>query len=49
MGQAEKVEVYKNAYEGVGLVKEELKDLNKEEIIELVMILVNGVSEVEKA
>jgi hypothetical protein len=48
-GQADKVDVYKAAYEGVKLVKDELKDLDKEEIIELVMVLVNGVSEVEKA
>lgn len=47
--QADKVDVYKAAYEGVKLVKDELKDLDKEEIIELVMVLVNGVSEVEKA
>lgn len=47
--QAEKVDTYKAAYEGVELIPEELKDLDKEEIIELMMVMVNGVSEVEKS
>lgn len=47
--QADKVDVYKSAYEGVKLVPEELKDLSKDEMVELFLLLVNGVSEVEKA
>lgn len=46
--QADKVDVYKDAYEGAKLIPEELKDLDKEEMVELFMMLINGISEVEK-
>lgn len=47
--QADKLEIYKAAFDGVKEIEGELKDLDKEEIIQLLMIVINGVSEVEKA
>lgn len=47
--QAEKLDVYAAAIEDAKLAKEELEDLDKEEIIELFMIVIQGINEVEKA
>jgi hypothetical protein len=47
--QAEKLDVYDAAIKDVKLVKEEIKDLEKEEIIELLFIVVDAISEVEAA
>ncbi len=47
--QSSKIEVYSAAVKDVSLIKEELMDLSKEEIIELVMEIVKASSEVEGA
>lgn len=47
--QAAKLDVYAAAVEDAHLAKEELQDLEKDEIIELFMIVVEGVNEVDKA
>lgn len=47
--QAEKLDVYKDAIEDAKLAKEELEDLDKAEIVELMMIIVEAVNEIEKA
>lgn len=47
--QADKLDVYADAIENAKLAEEEIKDLDKAEIIELLMIIVEGISEVEKA
>ena len=46
--QSAKVAVYTLAIKDVELVKEEIKDLSKEELIELIMSVVSAVSEIEK-
>lgn len=46
--QAGKLAVYSLAFENIAEVKLELQDLDKAEIIELLMEVVNGISEVEK-
>jgi urease gamma subunit len=47
--QSAKVEIYAAAAKDVALIKEELQDLDKAEIISLVMKLAEAVSEIEKA
>ena len=47
--QSAKLEIYSAAAKDAKLAIEELKDLDKEEIIGLVMKLVSAVSEIEKA
>ena len=47
--QSEKYGVYEAALKDVKLVKEELKDLDKEEILVLVFALVDAVEQIEKA
>lgn len=47
--QAEKVEIYTAAVKDVALVKEEIKDLSKEELLEIIMTVVSSVSEIEAA
>lgn len=47
--QSEKFSIYEAAVKDVNLVKEELKDLDKEEIMKLLFVIIEGISEVEKA
>ena len=47
--QSKKIETYNAAYKDVALVKEEIKDLSKEELIEIVLSVVSAVSEIEAA
>ena len=47
--QASKAEIYTDAIKDVSSIKDELKDLSKDEVIELFMELASAVSEVEKA
>ena len=47
--QSEKFGVYEAALKDVKLVKEELKDLDKEEILVLIFALVDAVEKIEKA
>jgi hypothetical protein len=47
--QSEKYGVYEAALKDVKLVKEELKDLDKEEILVLIFALVDAVEQIEKA
>jgi len=47
--QVAKVEIYSAAAKDVSLVKAELQDVDKEELITLVMKLASAVSEIEKA
>ena len=47
--QADKFAIYEAAVKDVKLVKEEVKDLDKEEIVKLLFIVIDGISEVEKA
>jgi DNA primase large subunit len=47
--QSEKFGVYEAALKDVKLVKEELKDLDKEEILVLIFALVDAVEQIEKA
>lgn len=47
--QSKKVELYTAAIKDVALVKEEIKDLSKEELIEIVLSVVSAVSEIEAA
>lgn len=48
-GQFDKLEVYKDAFEGMDELKEELKDLDTAEIMELITELVDAVKEIERA
>jgi hypothetical protein len=47
--QAEKLEIYEAAIKDAKLAKEEIQDLDKAEIVELLMILIEGIEEVEAA
>lgn len=47
--QADNMSVYEAAIKDAKLAKEELKDLEKDEILELLFIVVDGISEVEKS
>lgn len=47
--QSAKIEIYNAARKDIVLVKEEIKDLSKEELIEIVLSIVTAVSEVEAA
>ena len=47
--QSEKFEIYQAAVEDAYLAKEELQELSKEEILELFMVIIDGINEVEKA
>ena len=47
--QSEKFDIYEAAIKDVKLVKEELKDLDKEEIVALIFQLVDAVEQIEKA
>lgn len=47
--QADKFAIYEAAVKDVDMVKEELKDLDKEEIMKLLLVVIDGISEVEKA
>ena len=47
--QSEKFAVYEAALKDVKLVKEELKDLDKEEILTIIFQLVDAVEQIEKA
>ena len=47
--QSEKYGVYEAALKDVKLVKEELKDLDKEEILTIIFALVDAVEQIEKA
>jgi hypothetical protein len=47
--QADQIDVYDAAIKDVKLVKEEITDLEKEEIMELLFIVIDGISEVEEA
>lgn len=47
--QADKLEVYEAAIKDAKLAKEEIKDLSKEEILELLLVIIDGITEVEKA
>lgn len=46
--QSEKFEIYEAALKDVKLVKDELKDLDKEEILTLIFQLVDAVEQIEK-
>ena len=47
--QSENLDIYSDAIKDANLAKEELQDLDKQEIIELLMIIMEAVNEVEKA
>lgn len=47
--QSSKVEIYAAAAKDVAIVKEELKDLSKDEMVEIFLMLVAAVSDVEAA
>jgi hypothetical protein len=47
--QSEKYGIYEAALKDVKLVKEELKDLDKEEILTIIFALVDAVEQIEKA
>lgn len=47
--QSDKLMIYEAAIKDAKLAKDELKDLDKEEILKLLMIVIDGVSEVDKA
>lgn len=45
--QAEKAPVYSAAVADIAKIKEEIKDLDKNEVVEIVMQIVSAVSEIE--
>jgi|VirMetMinimDraft_7_1064189.scaffolds.fasta_scaffold08663_4 hypothetical protein len=47
--QADKFSIYEAAVKDVDMVKEEIKDLSKEEIMKLLLVIIDGISAVEKA
>lgn len=47
--ESRKIDVFKAAIDNANLAKDELMDLDKEEIVSLIMEVINGISEVEKA
>lgn len=47
--ESRKIDVFKEAIDNASLAKDELMDLDKEEIVALIMEVINGISEVEKA
>lgn len=47
--QSEKLDVYSAAIDNVKEVKEEIKDLDKEEILALVFQIVDAIDQIEKA
>jgi len=47
-GQVEKIDIYSAAIKDADVIKDEIKDLSKEEMVELFLELVSAVSEVEK-
>lgn len=47
--ESRKIDVFKEAIDNANLAKDELMDLDKEEIVALIMEVINGISEVEKA
>ena len=47
--QIDKADIYKDAIKDAKLIKDELKDLSKEELLEVIFKLADAVAEVEKA